>query len=85
MLTLLVVLTVIEIVLVLGVLVTYLVLIRASLRRTAKTLARVSFGVCAIEQQVDGLAPEATRINRSLDALAEALPAMTERAGRPAR
>jgi uncharacterized protein YoxC len=84
MLTLLVVLTVLEIALAAGVLVVYLLLIRASLRRTARTLARVSFGVRAIEQQVAGIPAEVVRVNRSLEALAGALPRLAERAERRA-
>jgi uncharacterized protein YoxC len=84
MLTLLVVLTVLEIVLAAGVLVVYLLLIRASLRRTATTLSRVSFGVRAIERQVTGIPAEVVRVNRSLETLAGALPGLAERAERRA-
>lgn len=80
--TLLVVLTVLEIVLVLGVLLTYLVLIRESLRRTAKLLAKVAFGVRAIERQMQPVPDHVDRVNGSLERLAAALPGLNDAAER---
>ncbi len=70
---LLVVLTVVEVVLVLGVVVAYLVVITRSLRRTAGTLGRVTFGVRAIETQVAPVGPTLSRLNQQLGAIDAAL------------
>lgn len=75
-------LTVLEIALVLGVLLTYLVLIRESLRRTAKLLAKVAFGVRAIEKQVTPVPAHVLRINGSLERLSTALPGLSDAARR---
>ena len=83
--TLLVVLTVAEIVVVLAVLLGYLVLIRESLRRTTRLLARVSFGVRAIERQVGSLPPHVVRLNASLQRLATSLPGPNDRRRQPSR
>jgi uncharacterized protein YoxC len=81
----LVVLTVAEIVLVLVVLASYLGLIRQSLRRTAKTLAKVGFGVRAIETQAEAIGPAVLRINAALEDVAAAAPGLVERVDRLAR
>lgn len=78
MLELLVVLTVLEVVLVLGVLLVHLVLVRDSLRNTAKLLARTAFGVRAIETQAGAIGPGVTRINAALQDLAEAGPRVAD-------
>lgn len=80
MLELLIILTLTEVVLVLAVLVSYLVRITASLRRTARLLAKVGFGVRAIETQAGAVAPAVTRINATLEDVAAAAPALIERA-----
>lgn len=87
---LLVVLTLIEIALVAGVLVFYLVAIARSLRRTAELLGKVAFGVRAIETQCGVIGPSVTTINERLTAISAGLVALTGLAqsrapnGRPA-
>lgn len=74
---LLVTLTIIEIVVVLLVLVYYLLRIAASLRRTAAVLAKVSFGVRAIETQCNVIGPSVTTVNEQLAGVATALADLT--------
>lgn len=69
----LIAMTIVEVLLVLGVLVAYLVAIARSLRRTARTLGRVSFGVRAIEQQCASIGPGVTTVNGQLAGVADAL------------
>jgi uncharacterized protein YoxC len=73
MIPLLIVLTVVEIVLVFVVLAVYLVRIAQSLQKTIGYLGKVSFGVRAIETQVETVGPSVTRINEQLDAIADEL------------
>ncbi len=77
MTALLVVLTVLEIALVVVVLVFYLVAIARSLRRTALTLAKVSFGVRAIETQCEAIGPSVSEINERLPVVRDALADLT--------
>jgi hypothetical protein len=79
---LLIVLTLLEIALVAGVLVCYLIAIARSLRRTSVLLGKVAFGVRAIETQCGAIGPSVTRINGQLGAIANALPTLTELAQR---
>jgi hypothetical protein len=74
---LLIVLTLLEIALVAGVLVFYLVAIARSLRRTSVLLGKVAFGVRAIETQCGAIGPSVTRINERLGAISTALPTLT--------
>ncbi|MFP5219811.1 MAG: hypothetical protein ACLGIG_08750 [Actinomycetes bacterium] len=78
MTALLVTLTVVEILLVVAVLVYYLLRIAASLRRTSALLAKVSFGVRAIETQCEVIGPSVLRINDQLRGVADALADVTE-------
>lgn len=71
--TLLIVLTVVEIVIFLGAVVGYLVAIEHSLARTSTLLGKVSFGVRAIEKQAEPIGPGVTRVNEQLTAIAGAL------------
>lgn len=71
--TLLVVLTVGEILLLVVVLAVYLVKIARSLRSISTYLAKVSFGVRAIETQCAPIGPSVVRINEQLAAIAHAL------------
>lgn len=71
--TLLVILTVVEIVIFLGAVAGYLVAIENSLARTSTLLGRVAFGVRAIEKQAEPIGPGVTRINEQLAAIAGAL------------
>jgi MFS superfamily sulfate permease-like transporter len=74
---LLVVLTLLEIVIVVGVLVAYLVAISRSLRRTTVWLGKVSFGVRAIETQCAPIGPSVLTINSQLVGIAAALGTVT--------
>lgn len=70
---LLVTLTLIEVVLVVGVLVYYLVRVAASLRRSGVALGKVAFGVRAIETQCNVIGPSVLKINDQLAGVAAAL------------
>ncbi len=65
--------TLVEIALVVAVLVFYLVRIARSLRRTALLLAKVGFGVRAIESQCAPIGPSVTVINDRLTDVASEL------------
>lgn len=65
--------TLVEVALVVAVLAFYLFRIAASLRKTAATLAKVSFGVHAIETQCAPIGPGVVRINGQLATVAGAL------------
>ncbi len=71
--TLLTVLTVVEIALVVGALALYLVLISRSLRATSALLAKVTFGVRAIETQCEPIGPSVVKINGQLAVIGGAL------------
>lgn len=73
---LLIALSLLEVLLVAGVLVGYLVLIIASLLRTVGALRRVSFGVRAIETQCSGVGPAVVAINERLSTLVDAFGAL---------
>ncbi|MBA2318594.1 MAG: hypothetical protein H0V93_12575 [Euzebyales bacterium] len=70
---LLVTLTVIEVLALVITLAVYLVAIVRTLRRTSQNLAKVSFGVRAIETQCAPIGPGVTRINEQLAGIAGAL------------
>lgn len=69
----LVTLTIVEIAAVAIVLVVYLVSIARSVRRTAQTLGKVSFGVRAIETQCAAIGPSVTALNERLETVSGAL------------
>lgn len=71
--TVLIVLTLVEVALLVGVLATYLVLIATTLRRVSHTLGLVTFGVRAIEQQTAPIGPVVADINGALGQVADAL------------
>lgn len=77
MTTLLVTLTIVEIVLVVVVLVYYLLRIAASLRRTSALLGKVAFGVRAIETQTEVIGPSVLKVNDQLATVADALADLT--------
>ena len=81
MTALLIVLTVVEILLFIGALAYYLVKITDSLERTTSALAKVSFGVRAIETQCEPIGPSVLRINEQLEAVAHALDDLAVKAG----
>ena len=78
MTTLLVTLTIIEIVLVVVVLVYYLARVAASLRRTSTLLGKVAFGVRAIETQTQVIGPSVLTVNEQLATVADALADLTD-------
>jgi hypothetical protein len=71
--TFLIVATVVEIALLVGALALYLVLIARSLRATSALLAKVTFGVRAIETQCEPIGPSVVRINEQLAVIGGAL------------
>ncbi|HET8953565.1 MAG TPA: hypothetical protein VFN44_23790 [Solirubrobacteraceae bacterium] len=78
--TILIILTLVEVVLLVVVLAFYLVRIAASLRHVSQTLGLVTFGVRAIERQTEPIGPVVTDINGALEQIAGAL----EELGKPA-
>lgn len=80
--TVLVVLTVVEIGIVVGALAFYLIAISRSLRRISQNLAKVTFGVRAIETQCESIGPSVTRANEQLNVIAGALEGLGTKAER---
>jgi ABC-type branched-subunit amino acid transport system permease subunit len=80
--TLLIVLTVVEIVVFVGALATYLIVIARSLRRISQSLGKVTFGVRAIETQCASVGPSVTRVNEQLTVIAGALDGVAGKAER---
>jgi uncharacterized membrane protein len=80
MTTLLVILTVLLVLIIVGALATYLVVISASLTRTSQNLAKVTFGVRAIETQCSSIGPSVTRANEQLTVIAGALSGLVDKA-----
>ena len=65
--------TLVEIALVVGAIAVYLGRVAASLERTSALLAKVTFGVRAIETQCEPIGPSVVRINGQLGVIAGAL------------
>lgn len=80
--TLLVVLTVIEIVLLVAVLAAYLVAIHRRLRRINRTLGKIAFGVRAVESQTASIGPSVVALNEELEATMGVVVPLVERAER---
>ena len=78
--SLLVTLTVLEIIVFVAALGTFLYLISRHLRSIAATLGKVTFGVRAVEQQCSVIGPGVTQVNRTLEEIAGALPGVAEKA-----
>ncbi len=78
--TLLIVLSVIEILLVVTALAFYLWRIARSLRASSANLAKVTFGVRAIETQCASIGPSVVRVNGQLAAIAGALDGIATKA-----
>lgn len=78
----LIVLTVVEIVILVSVLAGYLVAIARSLNRISQNLAKVTFGVRAIETQCASVGPSVTRVNEQLTGIAGALDGLATKAER---
>jgi hypothetical protein len=71
--TVLIVVTLVEVLLLVVVLAGYLIAIAATLRRTSKTLGLVTFGVRAIESQTAPIGPALGDVNAALEQVAAAL------------
>lgn len=78
MTALLITLTVVEVLVLVVVLAVYLVAITRTLRRTSRSLAKVSFGVRAIETQCMPIGPSVVKINGQLETIAGALAGVAE-------
>lgn len=80
--TLLLWLTIIEVVVLVAALAVYLVLLTRRLASISDNLAKVAWGVRAVEVEVGAIGPAVTRINGVLRELTEELfPAVAQRAG----
>lgn len=84
MTTWLVVLTVVEILIVVLVLATYVIAITRELRSISTTLGKVAFGVRAVESQTGAIGPSVLRINKTLSEIEAALGPIAEKAERAA-
>ena len=71
--TVLIIVTLVEVLLVVLVLAGYLISIAATLRRVSKTLGLVTFGVRAIERQTEPVGPALKDVNGGLEQVAAAL------------
>ncbi len=79
---LLIVLTVVEAAVVVGVLATYLILLNRRLVRITSTLGKVAFGIRAVESQTASIGPSVLRINKTLREINGALPVIAAKAER---
>lgn len=68
--TALIAVTLVEVLVVIVVLATYLILITSTLRRVSKTLGLVTFGVRAIEKQTEPIGPVLRDVNGALEQVA---------------
>ena len=78
--TLLIILTVVEVVLVIAVLAYYLIQISKSLHETSRHLAKITFGVRAVETQCSTIGPNVVRINEQLTTIAGAVGGIADKA-----
>jgi len=78
--TLLIILSVVEVVLVIGVLAYYLIQISNSLNETSRVLAKITFGVRAVETQCSTIGPNVVRINEQLTTIAGAVGGVADKA-----
>ncbi len=83
--TLLIVLTVVEIVLLVAVLAVYLVLLHRRLRSINSNLGRITFGVRAVETQTSSIGPSVARLNERLTEAVGTLTSLAEKAEGGAR
>ena len=74
--TVLIIVTLVEVVLLVVVLAVYLIKIAAMLRHVSATLGLVTFGVRAIERQTEPIGPVVKDINGALEQVAAALEAL---------
>ena len=77
---LLITLTTIEILALVIVLAIYLIMISRLLRSIASTLAKVTFGVRAVDQQCANIGPAVSQVNRGLQDIVGALPGIAAKA-----
>lgn len=78
--TLLITLSVVEVVLVIAVLAYYLIQISKSLHETSRHLGKVTFGVRAVETQCSSIGPSVVRINEQLTTIAGAVGGVADKA-----
>ena len=78
--TVLIIVTLVEVVLLVVVLAAYLIKIAAMLRNVSQTLGLITFGVRAIERQTEPIGPVVRDINGALEQVAGAL----DELGKPA-
>ena len=71
--TILIIVTVFEVVLLVAVIATYLIIINATLNKISQTLGLITFGVRAIESMTALIGPAVTDINSALERAAGAL------------
>ena len=84
MTTALVILTVVEVAIVVGVLAIYLILIDRHLRVISAYLGKLAFGVRAVETQTSPIGPSVLRINATLREIDAALEPIADKAKRAA-
>ena len=82
--TVLIIVTLLEVVLLVVVLAAYLIKIAALLRHVSHTLGLVTFGVRAIERQTEPIGPVVKDINGALEQVAGALEEVTKQPRAPA-
>jgi len=83
--TLLIFLSVAEIVALVIVLAIGLMIVAGQLRSIVVTLQEVAFGARAVERQLLAVQPNVSNVNWALEEIAKTVPAATEKAGRLAR
>lgn len=83
--TLLIVLTVVEIVLLVAVLAVYLVLLHRRLRSINSNLGLITFGVRAVETQTSSIGPSVARLNERLADSVGTLTSLAEKGEGPVR
>jgi uncharacterized protein YneF (UPF0154 family) len=79
---LLIVLTVVEAVVVVAVLGTYLTLLHRRLRTISTYLGKIAFGIRAVESQTASIGPSVLRVNQTLREINAALPVVAAKAER---
>ncbi|CAN5690083.1 hypothetical protein BH24ACT26_BH24ACT26_02670 [soil metagenome] len=84
MTTALVLFTVVEIIVVVAVLASYMILITKHLTTVSRYLGKVAFGVRAVETQTGSIGPSVLRINKTLQEIEAALGPIAEKAERAA-
>ncbi|MDQ4131264.1 MAG: hypothetical protein M3133_09825 [Actinomycetota bacterium] len=71
--TILIIVTLLEVLILVAVLASYLIMIAATLRKVSATLGLITFGVRAIEKQTEPIGPELQEINGALEQAATRL------------